>query len=606
MEIFKSILPVLFFITINSAVSVYLKKGFGKCLPLTLISATFIVFLSQIIFKTFIIGLYILLGLFVLSIFIINKNRNNRQYIFTNGFYIFLCICIIFLFIDFGRHFFWDDEVGFWGKMVKEMFRLDRFYYLDESTLRGHNDYPPFMPLFEFIWCKLALGYSECNCTYALHIFEFSLLVPTIFDSFFEQKKNIERIVVDLLLALGFVGIVVYLDASDVFNTIYIDTPVAMQFAYCIYLIYSKQIENVFGVICFVLSMAMTIMTKQVALAFCLLAIFYYLICNYKLLKNKNILIGLVLGIVMPLCAYFGWNLLIKPYDIVKQFDFSKISVSGLIEALNGNTYQTETIRLYVNALFKTSIYNIPLPITFISSVLVEVLLLELIRRNIKNKDIVLFEVTSFVGTMGYALLMFILYVFCYPKREALSLICYDRYMSSFIAAIILCIVMIAIDVYGERINKFDLKKTFITCLVVLAIFDANKLLNFVPQIVLGNRFTKFEQLAKNIDEKIEDGSKIFVVYNHDDVDDYPAFMSYYSDNYYTKRNMDLCGEDYSDSKKFNETIDNLSEYDYIYVANTTESFNNYFKELNDGKEYINNMIYKVLNNNQMKVEELK
>ena len=237
MEIFKSILPVLFFITINGAISLILKKGFGKCLPLTLIASTFIVFLSQFIFKTFVVGLYLLLALLVISIFIINKNKQNKQYIFTNGFYVFICICLIFLFIDFGRHFFWDDEVGFWGKMVKEMFRLDRFYYLDESTLRGHNDYPPFMSLFEFIWCKLSLGYSECNCTYALHIFEFSLLVPMIFDSCFENKKILEKIIIDLLLTLGFVGIVVYLDASDVFNTIYIDTPIAMQFAYCIYLI---------------------------------------------------------------------------------------------------------------------------------------------------------------------------------------------------------------------------------------------------------------------------------------------------------------------------------------------------------------------------------
>lgn len=577
MEIFKSILPVLFFITINSAISLILKKGFGKCLPLTLIASTFIVFLSQIIFKTFIIGLYLLLALFVLSIFVIYKNKQNKQYIFTNGFYVFICICLIFLFIDFGRHFFWDDEVGFWGKMVKEMFRLDRFYYLDESTLRGHNDYPPFMPLFEFIWCKLSLGYSECNCTYALHIFEFSLLVPTIFDSYFENKKILEKIIIDLLLTLGFVGIVVYLDASDVFNTIYIDTPIAMQFAYCIYLIYSKQIENTFGTICFVLSMAMMIMTKQVALAFCLLAIFYYIICNYKDIKNKNVLIGLVLGIALPICAYFGWNLLIKPYDIVKQFDFSKISAAGLLQALNANNYQTETIKLYVNALFKNSIYSIPLPITFISSLLVEILLLEIIKRKTNKENISQFEITCVLGTIGYALLMFILYVFCYPEREALSLICYDRYMSSYIAAIVLSIVIIAINILSEKINSFDIKKSFIICLIVLAIFDANKLLNFVPQVVLGNRFAKFEQLAINIDNKVEKGSKIFVVYNHDDVDDYPAFMSYYSDNYYTKRNMDLCGEDYSDTSKYNQTISNLSEYDYIYVANTTESFENYF-----------------------------
>lgn len=579
MEIFKSILPVLFFIVINSAISLTLKKGFGKTLPFIFIISTLIIFLSQVIFKTFNIGIYILLAIFVISLYLIIKNRNNKKYIFTNGFYVFISLCLIFLFIDFGRHFFWDDEVGFWGKMVKELFRLDKFYYLNESALRGHNDYPPFIPLFEFLWCKLSFGYSECNCTFALHIFEFSLLVPNIFDTFFEKKSKFEKALIDLLISLSFVGVVVYLDACDVFNTIYVDTAVAMEFAYAIYLVYSEEIENYFGIACFGLIMLVMIMTKQVALAFCLLAALYYVANNIKSFKNKKIFIGLLIGIALPIIGYFGWNTLIKPYDIVKQFDFSKISLSGMKEILKGGSFHFEAIRLYINALFKKNLYNYPIPVTFLSSLILEILLLELIKRFV-NKDakVFTFELTCFVGTAGYALLMLVLYAFCYPEREALRLISYDRYMSSFTAGIFISIAIIFIYNIKNKIEKIDVKSALLISLIMLCLFNYNRLLDFVPQIILGNRYSSFENVANRIDQNIEKGSSIFIVYSHDDVDDYPAFMSYFSDEtYYTKRNMDLCGEDYSDITLYNQTLDELKQYDYIYVANYTKSFENYF-----------------------------
>ena len=157
MSIFKCIIPVVFFTIINSAISVIWKKTFGKCLPFTFISSILIVFFSQLLFGTFQFGMYFLLILFPVSIYFLIRKKEEKQYYLTNGLCVFFCLSVLFLFIDFGRHFFLDDELGFWGKMVKEMIRMDKFYYLNESTLRGHNDYPPFIPLFEYIWCKLSL-----------------------------------------------------------------------------------------------------------------------------------------------------------------------------------------------------------------------------------------------------------------------------------------------------------------------------------------------------------------------------------------------------------------------------------------------------------------
>ena len=603
MEIFRSIIPIVIFTVINSCLSILLKKGFGKTLPLTFMASVFMMLLSQILFGTFKIGEIALLILFVGSLYLVLKNRDKKQYYLSNGFYVFTVLCAIFLFINFGRHFFWDDEVGFWGKMIKEMYRLDKFYFVHESKLRGHLEYPPFTTLFEMLWCKLSLGYSECNATFALHILEFGLVLPIIFDDSFNGKKKL-RIVYDLLISLCFVGIIVYLDAANVFNAIYSDSLIALEFLYCVYLVYSKETDNYFGATCFALGTTMIMMTKQVGLAFFLLAVFYYFINNFKSF-NKITVIGLVLGILLPVVFYFGWNKLVEPYDVVRQFGFDKLSVSGFMGIFKGDTYQLETMKLYINALFKKNIYDFPIPLTFLSSVFVEILLLEVLRRvSGDNERILQAELTCFVGTAGYALLMLVLYVFCYPEREALVLGSYERYMSSFVSAMFVFVLAVGIDKLRMRIEKVDLQKLFIVFLLVAVIFDGNRLLNFVPQIILGNRFASFETLANKIDEKIEEDSKLFIVYDHDRVDDYPAFMSYYSEKtFYTKRNRDLLDGDYSNSTDLKNIINELKEYDYIYVVETSETFKEYFKDLIDG-EYKDNTLYKVTDKNgQMKLE---
>ena len=129
-------------------------------------------------------------------------------------------------------------------------------------------------------------------------------------------------------------------------------------------------------------------------------------------------------------------------------------------------------------------------------------------------------------------------------------------------------------------------------------------MLNFVPQIILGNRFGAYEALAKKIDSKIEDDSKLFIVYDHDQVDDYPAFMSYFLEKtFYTKRNRDLLDGDYSDKNDLNNIINEVKEYDYIYVAEISDSFVEYFGKRVDGA-YKENTLYKVVDRNgQMRLE---
>lgn len=592
MEILLSIIPFTFITIINCAFCSLFKKSFGKCLPFSLMLPVFLLFFSQIAFNTFRFGYIFLIILFIISIYIIIKNFDKREYFLSNGFYYFCISYLVFLIINFGRHFFWDDELSHWGKMVKEMIRLDKFYYVNESTLRSHKDYPPFISLFEMFWCNFSLGFSESNCTLGLHVFEFNILFSPILDEIKLEKKN--KILNIIFLCIISIGLIVYLDSDNVFNTIYTDIIISTEFAYAIYLIYSNEIENAFGNLCYCFINIAMIMTKQVGIAFVLLSLLFYFINNYKKKSNKVIICGFLFSVIFSVATYLCWNALIKPYDIVKQFDLNKLSVEGFKEIFAGKTYQLDTIKMYVNRLFKYPIYSFPVPMTFVSSFFAEILLLLLKKysKHFENNNVFGYEFTCLCGTLGYSLLMLILYAFCFPKKEALILISYNRYMSSMIIALLLGILVIfAID-YKKQ---FNINKVILTSLIVLTIFDYNRILNVSPQLILGNRFSKYNNIANYLNEKVEPNSKVFIVYDQSDIDNYPAFVSYYCDEIYLNRiNMDLNSQEYLEEHDYNEIITELKQYDYIYIVETSEIFNNNFCNLNNSKHFENDSLYKI------------
>ena len=177
--------------------------------------------------------------------------------------------------------------------------------------------------------------------------------------------------------------------------------------------------------------------------------------------------------------------------------------------------------------------------------------------------------------------------------------------MSSFISALIVSVVLIFIDINKEAINDICIKKVFISLLIIYAVFDGSKLLDFMPQVILGNRYESIRKLSQTIDKQVEPGSHVFVVYNHDSKDSYTSFLTYFTDTtYYAKNNLDLCADDYSEASKFNATINELKQYDYIYVIDFTDSFVNYFSVINDDV-FKPMTLYKVKDNgNIIKIKE--
>ena len=178
MYIFSFFNPILFFLFFNAILVSITKKEFGKCLPLSFMLSTFIIFVSQALFNTFSIGFYLLIALIIgfIPIFIISSIKNKdwlkefKNNYFDRGFIAFLVIYIIIYIYNFKKFFTAWDEFSHWGVMVKEMLRTDKLYSVAESTLMVHKDYPPIFQIFELFWTKLCGGYYEPNLIKCMHL----------------------------------------------------------------------------------------------------------------------------------------------------------------------------------------------------------------------------------------------------------------------------------------------------------------------------------------------------------------------------------------------------------------------------------------------------
>lgn len=282
MSVFSLLFPFCFIAILNCGTIIATRHQFGECMPVTLFIITACMYLSQYLFNTFKIAFVIagistaaVLFYFIRCLLFRHSDQRLRGNIFSYGWYFFLLLMICLSVYDFHRHFQVSDEFTHWGKMVKEMMRLDHFYSVPESTLLVHKDYPPFTSLFEVFWCSISGGFSEARCSMALHF-----LMMSVFPGALELRKSNRKglTFAHCLLLLFLVTLTGYsFDGDGIFQTIYVDYFIAAWGAYAFYLMLSKKaIQSRFGLFSWLCTTSFIVMGKEVGLFFFLLNVFCF------------------------------------------------------------------------------------------------------------------------------------------------------------------------------------------------------------------------------------------------------------------------------------------------------------------------------------------
>ena len=597
------IIPLLYFICFTGTLVFVSKKSFGKCLPLSFMLSSFILLFSQIIFKTFNIGIIgnIIIGIIFPIVCIIKKLRKDslaqiKKLMLNNGLYIFILLYIGIYIFDFNREFSMWDEFSHWGVMVKEMFRLDNFYSINSSTLMVHKDYPPIISIYELFFAKLSGGYNDTYLIRGLHLFEFSLLIPFISK---EDDKTTSRIIKALVFIVIIYLLFLLFDCHGVINTIYTDYFMALLAAYllgCIYV--NRDIISPFNLINVSLSLSFLMLTKQMGLPLYLMIVYYFIVSIVfsRVSTNHPIrkIIIVLASLILPLTFYTGWNNYVDKLEVTRQFDLDNIEFSKIED------HQIETYNNFMDASVRKSIISSPLKISYVAFIILIFVGFALItyfnRNNISVYKTINLNIALTFGAIGYAAVILFLYVYSFGNVEGPMLSSYDRYMPTFILISITTLLI----VISRITDKLDKKKEMIVFgiifVLLVGIQNHKNYIKVIPALKQSEK-SIYEKCADDLIKNNVLDNKILIV-AQDSEGDFQYRVKYYAGNITTNQG----NYDWDNNISYYESItDYISEFDYIYLAQINDDFDDTFDKIFDdiklyGLYKISNGQYKLVN----------
>jgi hypothetical protein len=326
------------------------------------------------------------------------------------------------------------------------------------------------------------------------------------------------------------------------------------------------------------------------------------------ILKRKNIKKAICIFltlILIPLLLYFGWSKYVKNIGCDSQFNLSDIKINelyGIVIGTTGEEWQHTTTKNYFNALFNKSITtsNV-LALSYLQSTILIFVFLLILWLFFKNKfyknQFLSINTTLFFGSIGYAFVMLLLYVFSFGLYEGPNLASYDRYMATYI---IICLVVL-IYLIGIIISRSKNKEIYllILCGTLFCIQSPNKMSALIPSITTSQE-NIFSYNANILSEKTDDFDKIYIIAQNSS-GEYQFYIKYYCNPRITNLlYFNLPVDDEIDTKKyFNDNmLEYMKDFDYLYLASIDDNFIEKYSFMFEKEKIEQNGLYKIDYNN--------
>ncbi|MBR3386025.1 hypothetical protein IKG68_00415 [Candidatus Saccharibacteria bacterium] len=593
------VVPLVYLLLFTASLVFLTKRSFGKCLPLTMMLSAFLLFFSQLLFGTFLVG-FVAGIVFAFAAFIIvwvrrkEWNTLKRQYL-TTGLIVFLVIYIVIFIYDFNRGYTVWDEFSHWGVMLKEMFRLDKFYSVDASNLMVHKDYPPIMQLFELFWMKLCGGYNEALALRALHTFELSLVVPFIVEKVAEKKNICKAILLGGAIAIATMLTVILFDQHGIIQSIYTDYVMALMVAYLTVMILISKKTDWFTVMTVMIGGGFLLLLKQMGLPLYLMVLCVFatllIIRNRGKIRERAKATGLVkitlvvIALMVPFVLWFIWGRVTD--GINQQFNVSSISLSEFAKILLGNggeEWQRYTVKKYIAAVGQTSISTSWLPISYVQGVVWFVMLMWLVYRFYKNgldkREVVATTAIAVLGAIGYMAVMLLLYVMSFGSYEGPILASFERYMGTYLIVMFVMVLMILVwqVTSGGKVGVIVVVAGCLALISAPAVYS-----RLYPELRNQSEanFGSYKEEVEQIRNVTGEDAKVFVL-----AQDKPGYY-YYLQYFATPMKISNLNSSWPvdgsmNEKEFYETliIPYVSDFDYMYIADVSEEWRKKYCEI--------------------------
>ncbi|MCR4788631.1 MAG: hypothetical protein K5888_08590, partial [Lachnospiraceae bacterium] len=507
---------------------------------------------------------------------------------------IYAGIYLVYSVLDFKRHFTYEiDEFMHWGKMVRIMDHLDRFYCVPESNLLAHKDYPPLISVIELLFGKASGGVSEGSVSFGIHLLS-GLLICASFCLFAGEKESRGgkiRILSGLLkgTAMGVSSMVLMrmFDSYDIFNTIYTDLYIAAAAIYLFaFILCLGEEEGKTETGAVILISSAILLSKQIGIFFAGLSFVLYFLVTKKKIRT-------VFCVLIPAFSFLTWKIYIKILGLSGQFELGRISIKTLFKEL----MSFESTRSIVTREFLKSLFDVQLswgivPLTFFGAFIVCIAALIFLYRYGKDGfgtyRINITSVMVLAGAIGYIGTLYVLYMFCFEEYEMRILASFNRYMSTYW---LFAIGLIAIMLLSLR-KEITLSAWFILLAVLVCVCGPMNLSCLKPQVLRGELMKEYREFAEQVIGMAEPGDRIFVITPNRFLDN--MYLQYYLDD------IDLIDGEYDYMAEISagdpgwEAIENdIVQSSYVLVMDPTDAMKEEFADKTDG-DLKDGCIYKV------------
>ena len=594
------ILLILLIMNTTIAYASIFKRKFEETITFTIVSYTVILFLTGVI-GLLNVGFYLIIVVNILLLLyniyaIIKKKISLKNQIFTLGFILFIITYIFILWISIGRKSIEWDEFSHWSLAVKNMFNLGNLGLGEESTILCKN-YLSGTSIFQFFCTKLSGEFKEGMLYVGMNLMISATIVP-VFKNIKSRKSLIAYIGYGIMF---FVPMYFY---PLIYKTVYVDGILALVFAYTLYSYFSDEEKGLtkFKAINLMVNLTWLVLIKDFGLVFAVGTLFIILINNLfidnkfklkSLWKNSKYLI---LTAVPMILVKVIWAITLKVNNVVTASDTSNLL-----------PYQSETVRIYLDALFVTPL-TVVYSFTFAMCICLAIILAYIVRKNSSDKKSIQVVLTLLIiGAGAYAiLLMFVPYLSMFSEYEALKLASYSRYMNEYILGLIFAELALIARELSDNKEKFE---RFI--LIFFAIFIFTFPFAYIEQFTINARYSvnstiqdrsRFETFNNLISKNVQKNEKVFFIATNTDGGDYyvakyeatPVKLSTswsISDKPYNE------GDIWTEIKTKGQWKQELIEgYDYVYLYTIDEVFIENYGQLfvNNIETIQNDQLYKI------------
>ena len=582
---------------ISAFYSIKLKKEIGFTYILSVLSIIFILYLFGL-FGMLKYGIYFiyfitfLLFLYDIKIFIKNNNIL-KKYILNRGIIIFTVLYLFLFCIHYGRLLSTWDEFNHWGDVVKVMFTMDNFA-TDPNSMSLYKSYPPAMALFQYFFLKTGNQYIEYQLFFSYQVVFVSMFLPYVC-----KIKDISKLIASIFIILLTPTILF----ENCYTTIYIDFIVGCFYAYIFLNIIFNNKYDLYFILNLCLSMFALVLMKDVGLFFTII-LFIVLIVDLIFvkkkikfikqffIKNKRYLFILFVTLLMILFAKMSWNLNIKLNGAHKMFS-PTISFFDMITGDLG--YRKTVIINFINALFSRTLFE-----GFISLDAFKLTLILLFSYLIvdRKKEYTKYSYCLFVGLGIYIVGLLLVYCMNFSEYEALNLASYERYLSIYFVAILLCISIFIIK------NNVDKGNEIYFCLLILLFFvPILKIINIQNSIEDSIRIrSDYDRVAEYVHTKINKDDKVYIISQNSTGFDHRVLKYNLRPNQTNSNLSWSIGEKYYEEDRWtleiksNQWMNDLKDnYDYVYIFKCDEQFINLFSDVFENVDTIGSQrLYKV------------